>query len=108
MASRHELDLDVDLTPDEERLAAMLTQAQLAEIDAALLRACSPRSRKLAMVIATAMHDLPQRIDGLPDVFYAKRVSAMVASGKLAAIGDLRRMRYSEVRLVAPDGIGGT
>jgi hypothetical protein len=108
MAHGHDLDLDSDLTPDEERLAAMLTPAQLAEIDAALLRACSPRSRKLAIVVATAMHDLPLRIVGLPDVFYAKRVSAMVASGKLEAFGDLRRMRYSEVRLVVPDGSGGT
>ena len=108
MAHRHELDLDSDLSPDEERLAAMLTPVQLAEIDAALVRACSPRSRKLAMVVASAMDDLPQRIDGLPDVFYARRVSAMVSSGKLEAIGDLRRMRYSGVRLVAPDGGGGT
>lgn len=106
MAHRHELDLDSDLSPDEERSAAMLTPVQLAEIDAALLQACSPRSRKLAMIVATAMHNLPQRIDGLPDVFYARRVSAMVASGKLEAIGDLRRMRYSEVRLLAPD-VGG-
>jgi hypothetical protein len=108
MANGQDTQLDSALTAEQERLAATLTPSQVAEIDAALLRACGPRSRKLAMVVGTAMHELPNRIHGLPDVFYARRVAALVASGRLQAIGDLRRMRYSEVRLAVPDGSGET
>jgi hypothetical protein len=33
------------------------------------------------------------------DLFYAQRVTRLVAAGQLEATGDLGRMRYSEVRL---------
>ena len=36
---------------------------------------------------------------GLPDLFYAGRIKALVAQGRLVAYGNLAHMRYSEVRL---------
>ena len=99
MEPQHDLRLDTDLTLDQQAIADALTPSQLADIDTALLRAAQLRWRKLAMVVATAMYDLPERIDGLPDVFYARRAALLVDAGTLEARGDLRRMRYSEVRL---------
>jgi hypothetical protein len=39
------------------------------------------------------------RLPGIPDSFYAERVRLLVECGKLLAEGDLRFMRYSEVKL---------
>jgi hypothetical protein len=101
-----DLDPDPALTEEQAALAAALSAERLAEIDAALLRAASHRWRKLSRVVATAMYDLPVRIDGVPDVFYAQRVEVLVQAGRLEAFGDLRRMRYSEVRLPQSGHVG--
>jgi len=45
------------------------------------------------------MSHLPNRVAGIPDVYYSQRVQALVASGNLEAQGNLSCMRFSEVRL---------
>jgi hypothetical protein len=39
------------------------------------------------------------RVPGLPDLYYAERIRALVTRGLLLAEGNLKFMRYSEVRL---------
>ena len=36
---------------------------------------------------------------GLPDIYYAQRVLSLVDAGRLEAQGDLKYLRFSEVRL---------
>lgn len=84
--------------PEALALIANLSLDQIEAIDAALLAAAGTRWRKVAFVIATAMTG-PASVPGIPDVYYAQRVRALVAGGSLIAQGVLSRMRYSEVRI---------
>ncbi len=75
-----------------------LTPAQLDEIDRVLLSHTIRRYRKVAFVVAHALSELSPTLAAIPDVFYAMRVAHLVELGTLEAQGDLRFMRYSEVR----------
>ena len=65
-----------------------------------LLAAADGRWKKVAMVIsrvADAMgKDLPEGDDGYELV--ARRIEALVGDGRLAAQGDIKNWRFSEVR----------
>lgn len=90
---------DRELTPEEQELVAKLTDEQLKEIDQMLLSFVHPKfNRKVAYLVAATKTDLPNRIKGIPDVFYAQRVAYLVEQGLLVAEGNLKYMRYSEVR----------
>ena len=72
---------------------------------AAILSHARPAwNRKVAMIVGLTMGDPSLRVPGLPDLFYAQRVKALVARGALAAVGNLDHMRYSEVRLPSESG----
>lgn len=89
-----------DGQPDSKALSriADLSLNQIQAMDAALLAAADIRWRKVAFLVATAMNG-PAHVPGIPDVYYAQRVRALVANGSLTAQGFLSRMRYSEVRI---------
>lgn len=55
-------------------------------------------SRKVAFLVGATMSDLPNRVKGIPDVFYSQRVAHLVGQGILVAEGNLQYMRFSEVR----------
>jgi len=100
---------DPDLTPEQRAVVARLTDAQLVAIDEALLSHARERPRKVAMMVGLAMtYGTPGRIEGVPDIYYAQRVAALVAMGKLEAFGNLAYMRFSEVCLSAGSRRGGT
>jgi hypothetical protein len=89
-----------DLRPWESALVHVgaLATSELEAIDQALLAATTKHFRKVAFVVATAFHQLADQLPPIPDVFYAQRVIRLVKLGQLEAQGNLRRMRYSEVR----------
>ncbi|NVJ67156.1 MAG: hypothetical protein HWE16_11770 [Gammaproteobacteria bacterium] len=90
---------DRELTQEELELIATLSEGQLAEIDEMLLSHVHPKyNRKVAYLVGATMSDLPNRVKGIPDVFYSQRVARLVEQGKLVAEGNLSYMRYSEVR----------
>ena len=90
---------DPALTPEQEEKVALLSQSDLEKIDNVLLKNSNQLWRKVARVIGTTMNELPNRIDGIPDVFYASRIRILVEVGKLESQGDLRCMRFSEIRI---------
>jgi hypothetical protein len=90
---------DGPMTPEEQAVAKSLAPEIIQKIDAALLSHARIRERKVSMIVGLAMGNPEVRVQGLPDVFYAQRVKALVASGQLLAEGNLDYMRYSEVRL---------
>lgn len=51
------------------------------------------------MLVGLAMSNAQLRVPGLPDLFYAERVRALVARGMLLSEGNLNCMGYSGVRL---------
>ena len=95
---------DGPLTPEQEVKVAQLSESELGEIDEALVSHATRQWRKVAMVVGTTMSSLPNRVPGIPDVFYAMRVTKLVEDGVLESQGNLARMRFSEVRLRPPTG----
>lgn len=93
----------VDAEPDAValKLIAALRPGQIQAIDTALLNACDYHWRKVAWIVGTAMGSMPDRVPGIPDSFFARRLAEMMVLGRLEAQGDLSRMRYCEVRLAA-------
>ena len=87
------------MNPEQQAVADSLTQEFIQRIDNALLSHARPRERKVAMLVSLTMSDPELRVPGLPDLFYAQRVRALVEKGALIAEGNLDFMQYSEVRL---------
>ncbi|ACL06677.1 hypothetical protein Dalk_5006 [Desulfatibacillum aliphaticivorans] len=88
-----------DLSPEEEELAAKLSDQELAEIDNVLLSEASDRWLKQARIVGKAWLKFYDRFPGIPDIFYAMRVSKLVDEGFLEAQGNLKFIRFSEVKL---------
>lgn len=93
---------DPSLTPEQETKVAQLSEAEVAAIDDALMGHVSQRWRKVAMVVGITMSELPERVMGIPDVYYTQRLRALVEKGRLESQGNLDYMRFSEVRLPSP------
>ena len=87
------------MSPEQAAVAASLSSEMIGRIDAALLSHAKHHERKVAMIVGLTMRDRSVRVPGLPDLYYAERVKALVAKGDLVAEGNLDYMRYSEVRL---------
>jgi hypothetical protein len=98
-----DLEPDGPLTPQQEALVQALSAADIAKIDAMLLSYTLPRWRKVSMIVSSAMFAFVDHyadpFRGIPDAYLAQRVMALVQRGELQALGDLSRMRYSEVRV---------
>lgn len=83
---------------DVQAAAAKLTEADRHLIDNCILSHITPRYQKTAKVVALTMTELGDRF---PDLSYLARVKHLAASGVIASVGNLNRMRFSEVRLPA-------
>jgi uncharacterized protein DUF3658 len=90
---------DPALSPQQDELVQSLSAQSVEKIDAVLLSQVTWRWRKVAMIVGLAMGALEDRVEGIPDIYYAQRVKLLVARGALEAQGDLARMGYCEVRL---------
>ncbi len=89
---------DPKLTEEQIMLTNQLNDSELKDIDNALLSNISSQWRKLARVVGSAIMGMENRVNGIPDVFYAQRVKNFVKEGVVESKGNLNRMRYSEVR----------
>lgn len=95
----HEGPPDTLLDADEQAAADRLTAEQIQRIDDALLSDCARSARKVARIVGSAWLQLRDELRDIPMGFYAQRVKAIVAAGKLESRGNLDHMRFSEVRL---------
>ena len=96
---------DLSRTFDEEELAAiaMLTDADVVEIDRAILSQLNNRWQKTALVVARALFVYPDKYDDIPDTFYGQRIMTLCSKGLIEADGDLCQFRSSEIRAVVVD-----
>ena len=94
-----ELQPDPELTEDQTALVSKLSKNDLNEIDEALLSNTKRQWRKVAMIVGITMSESPDRINGIPDIFYSQRIRGLVEKKLIESQGDLQFMRYSEVRL---------
>ena len=89
---------DPQLTPDQKILVGNLSETDLKVIDDAILENISSRWKKVSFVIGTTMTNLENRIGGIPDVFYAQRIQYLRSKNLFESQGNLKKMRYSEIR----------
>jgi hypothetical protein len=90
------------LASDSERvLAESLGPAGLRSIDDAIAKATQPRFSKVAWVVSDAMKVGGYSGEEPEFELHVRRVIVLVESGALEAQGNLRRPRFSEVRLPA-------
>lgn len=90
---------DPPLTLEQEERVAQLIEADLHEIDMALLSNSDARWRKIARVVGSTMGQMPDEFQGIPDIFYAQRLRRLVSEGQLESQGYLEYMQFCEVRL---------
>ncbi|CAB3806750.1 hypothetical protein LMG28614_06452 [Paraburkholderia ultramafica] len=93
---------DPPLTATQQAAADRLTEADLRIIDTALFRNLTGNYRKVAMIVSLGMGSDTSFYPDIIDVFYAQRIKLMVKKGLVESVGNLNRMRYSEVRLPQP------
>lgn len=90
---------DRPLDADEQARAAKLTDSDLRVIDECILSHVTHRYQKTARMVALTMMELRDRFPVLPDVFYSGRIKLLAGRGVIESVGNLNRMRFSEVRL---------
>ena len=86
------------LTDEQLDLVRRLSNEQVRKIDDALVSNASHQWRKVTRIVMSTMMELNDSL-GLPDIYYAQRVLSLVDAGRLEAQGDLKYLRFSEVRL---------
>lgn len=87
------------ISAEEQAAVRLLTEQDLAAIDACIMKHCSDRFLKVARVLGRAEEELAARFRELSSVFYVLRLQCLVDEGHLEAAGNLAFMRFSEVRL---------
>ena len=88
---------DPPLTPEQEELVKKLKASDVEGIDEALLLNISSYWKKVASVVAETMMGPENRVEGIPDVYYANRIIYLAGKGLIESQGNLKRMRFSEV-----------
>ena len=86
------------LPKEQVEIVSKLTPEQLKEIDYGLLSFCSNKFPKVAKIVGSYMTSNSNKFDVI-DLFYAQRIEKMADLGFLEYQGNLKFMRYSEVRL---------
>ena len=88
-----------DLTAEQKERVSQLSEQDLSEINKLILSNSSKHWRKQAMVISKTMRELESRFPEIPDTFYAECVSKLAREGHLESQGNLKYIRFSEIRL---------
>ena len=88
--------INSELRWDQVRLPTSISEA---DIDAVLFSVMKPRWRKVAMVVGTALGRCRELGLQISDEALAARIQVLAESKRIEDIGDLRKWRFSEVRL---------
>jgi len=91
------------LDEEDQGIVSALRPSDLALVDSALMAECTTSWRKSARIVMGAMKVLDQTIPDLPVALYAQRIARLVQSGRLQSQGNLRHLRFSEVKLAGSE-----
>ncbi len=69
------------------------------DIDAIIFAVMRPHWRKVAMIVGQALEQCNQLGISISDEALAARLQALAEAGRIEDVGDLRKWRFSEVRL---------
>jgi len=87
------------LTDVEQNIVNKLTLEDIEKIDKELLINSTKYRQKTAMLIAYTMTTLKKNYSDVPTAFYLDRIIKLVDDKKLQAYGNLKFVRFSEVKL---------
>jgi len=90
---------DCALTEEQRACVGALSKHQIRLFDAKLLSTSRSRWQKVAYVVGVTMSELTD-IEGIPDTYFLHRIRSLVNEGILESAGDLKHLRYCEVRAV--------
>jgi uncharacterized protein DUF3658 len=93
---REEPFITSELRWDQVRLPTSISEA---DVDAIILSVMKPHWRKVAMVVGTALGRCRELGLQICDEALAARIQVLAESGRIEDVGDLRKWRFSEVRL---------
>lgn len=92
-----EVPIEIEFTKSDLEYFNKLSEAELNEIDSTIYSHTKERWQKIAMVIAKSL-DLREKYPELNDVKLLVRVHHLINSNKLESEGNIKAMRFSEVR----------
>jgi hypothetical protein len=87
------------LSRKEAAAFAKLSPEDIISIDDGIIASALSRWRKVAMVVSIAEERLRARYPQFSYILYAKRIRLLAKQGRLESQGNLRYMRFSEVKL---------
>jgi hypothetical protein len=93
------------LSRKEATAFAKLSERDKAAIDAGILSCVLPHWQKVAMVVGLAENKLTAQFPQFSYILYAKRIHLLAKQGQIESQGNLRYMRFSEVRLPVDEKI---
>lgn len=76
------------------------SEIDIEKIDLWFLQNITTQWQKVAMVVAKAIEksDREELLTNVPDVFFGMRVETLVSEGKVISQGNLKKMRFSEIK----------
>jgi hypothetical protein len=89
--------------PTEEEIARMraATKDEFDAVDAMILRECSHRFQKVAKIVGDLLKEFDRGYGHLPFALMQARMEHLEELGRVVIVGDVWRMRYSEIRLAS-------
>jgi len=94
-----QLENDGPMSAAQLVIVGKLTANEIEKIDKAILKNSSHQWRKVARVVGQTLLEFQSEFPEVPDIFYSERVEFLVNSGALQSQGNLKKMRYSEIKL---------
>ncbi|MEE9344701.1 MAG: DUF3658 domain-containing protein [Methylococcales bacterium] len=94
---------EYSMSEDEIKIVNFLSEEDRDKIDQWLLKNISSNWQKVAMVVAKAIEESDQNdeLTDVPDIYFGMRVEELVKKGKIISQGNLKKMRFSEVKNVS-------
>lgn len=92
---------EFELSYEDLEIMSSLSSQEFELIDSWLLKHTSESFSKVAMVVAKALEesDSAQLLEHVSDAIFGLRIEKLVSENRLIAQGNVRNMRYSEVKL---------
>lgn len=91
----------VTLEPESREAVDALDEADIARIDAAILKALGREWKKAGFIASGVMIAAPDEHEDLPEAVYTYRIRALVQAKEIEAQGDPAAMKTFEIRLPA-------
>ncbi|AJQ95079.1 DUF3658 domain-containing protein [Gynuella sunshinyii] len=88
-----------ELNQEQKQAIASLTPEDIKRIDEELMSFATNRFQKVANIVGLFMLQSERHEPSIPDVFYGERIKILANAGLLESQGNLKFMRYSEVRI---------